>query len=54
MISQRLKLTKQIGFFFSWLAVVVAEDREILSKNAPIWEISFAKSLSEISFDEIN
>ena len=44
----------QIDFIFGCLAVVVAEGREILGKNANIWEISFAKSLSEISFDEIN
>ena len=59
MILQRSKLTlrtrhSQIDFIFGCLAVVVAEGREILSKNAHIWEISFAKSLSEISFDEIN
>ena len=37
------------------LAVVVVEGREIFSKNAHvIWEISLAKSLSEICFDEIN
>ena len=50
MISQRSKLTlrtrhSQIDFIFGCLAVVVAEGREILSKNAHIWEISF---------DEIN
>ena len=55
-ISQKSKLTLQMtrNPQIDCLAVVFVEGREIFSKNAHlIWEISLAKSLSEISFDEI-
>ena len=55
-ISQKSKLTLLMrrNPQIDCLAVEVVEGREILSKNAHlIWEISLAKSLSEISFDEI-